>query len=231
MQYLYLLLNLGAISVPLIFSFHPKLKFYKMWPALGLSLLVNMLIFIPWDHIFTVSGFWGFDSNYLSGYSFLELPLEEWMFFICIPYACVFMHHAILYFHRSKRLPVKFTNVLSGIILIVLLISSIIYRDRWYTVINFVYGITLLSLIVWKRNDLLRHYYMTLIFMMIPFFIINGILTGSGIEDPVVWYNNFENIGLRLGTIPVEDTVYAFTLILGNLAMTDFFHQKLVNKR
>jgi lycopene cyclase domain-containing protein len=202
-----------------------------MWPALGLSLLVNMLIFIPWDHIFTVSGFWGFDSNYLSGYSFLELPLEEWMFFICIPYACVFMHHAILYFHRSKRLPVKFTNVLSGIILIVLLISSIIYRDRWYTVINFVYGITLLSLIVWKRNDLLRHYYMTFIFMLIPFFIINGILTGSGIEDPVVWYNNFENIGLRLGTIPVEDTVYAFTLILGNLAMTDFFHQKLVNKR
>ena len=85
MQYLYLLLNLGAILVPLIFSFHPKLKFYKMWPALGLSIIFNMVLFIPWDHIFTVNGFWGFDSNYLIGYSLLELPLEEWLFFICIP--------------------------------------------------------------------------------------------------------------------------------------------------
>jgi lycopene cyclase domain-containing protein len=74
---------------------------------------------------------------------------------------------------------------------------------------------------------LLQHYYLTFIFMLIPFFIINGILTGTGIEDPIVWYNNFENIGLRLGTIPIEDTIYAFTLILGNLAMTDYFHQKL----
>ena len=226
MQYLYLLLNLGAILVPLIFSFHPKLKFYKMWPALGLSIIFNMVLFIPWDHIFTVNGFWGFNSNYLCGYSFLELPLEEWLFFICIPYACVFMHHAILVFHRKRRLPVRLTHVVSGLLILALAISIVKYHDRWYTVINFAYGILLLSIIVWKRNDLLQHYYLTFIFMLIPFFIINGILTGTGIEDPIVWYNNFENIGLRLGTIPIEDTIYAFTLILGNLAMTDYFHQK-----
>ena len=85
MQYLYLLLNLGAILVPLIFSFHPKLKFYKMWPALGLSIIFNMVLFIPWDHIFTVNGFWGFDSNYLIGYSFLELPLENGSFLFAFP--------------------------------------------------------------------------------------------------------------------------------------------------
>jgi lycopene cyclase domain-containing protein len=53
--------------------------------------------------------------------------------------------------------------------------------------------------------------------MLIPFFIVNGILTGSFIENEVVWYNDFENLGIRLFTIPIEDTVYAFTLILLNL--------------
>ena len=50
--------------------------------------------------------------------------------------------------------------------------------------------------------------------MLIPFFIVNGILTGSFIENEVVWYNNTENLNIRLFTIPIEDSVYAFTLIL-----------------
>ena len=63
--------------------------------------------------------------------------------------------------------------------------------------------------------------------MLIPFFIVNGILTGSMIENEVVWYNNSENLNIRLFTIPVEDTFYAFSLILTNLALTNYFHKKL----
>jgi lycopene cyclase domain-containing protein len=62
--------------------------------------------------------------------------------------------------------------------------------------------------------------------MLIPFFIVNGILTGSFIDEPVVWYNNDENLGIRLFTIPVEDSVYAFTMILTVLVLTDYFHKK-----
>ena len=53
--------------------------------------------------------------------------------------------------------------------------------------------------------------------MLIPFFIVNGILTGTGIEGNIVWYNDAENLGIRLGTIPVEDSAYAFSMILLNL--------------
>ncbi|MCX8474030.1 MAG: lycopene cyclase domain-containing protein, partial [Sediminibacterium sp.] len=53
--------------------------------------------------------------------------------------------------------------------------------------------------------------------LLIPFFIVNGILTGSGLESPIVWYNNAENLAIRLRTIPVEDIFYGLELILLNI--------------
>ena len=64
MNYLYLLLDLGSISIPFLFSFHPRLKFYKYWKAFSLSMVLTMLIFIPWDVIFTQNGIWGFNDTY-----------------------------------------------------------------------------------------------------------------------------------------------------------------------
>lgn len=55
--------------------------------------------------------------------------------------------------------------------------------------------------------------------MLIPFFIVNGVLTGTGIEGNIVWYNDEQNLGIRLLTIPVEDSAYAFSLILMNLVL------------
>jgi lycopene cyclase domain-containing protein len=53
--------------------------------------------------------------------------------------------------------------------------------------------------------------------LLIPFFIVNGILTGTGLHQPVVWYNDAENLGIRVFTIPVEDFVYALEMLLLNL--------------
>ena len=58
---------------------------------------------------------------------------------------------------------------------------------------------------------------------MIPFLIVNGLLTGSFIEGEVVWYNNAENLGIRLGTIPIEDIVYAFNLLYPGIILIEKF--------
>jgi lycopene cyclase domain-containing protein len=36
-----------------------------------------------------------------------------------------------------------------------------------------------------------------------------------------VWYNNNENLGLRVFTIPVEDFAYAFSMILYNFLLIE----------
>ncbi|MFI1770821.1 lycopene cyclase domain-containing protein [Thalassobellus citreus] len=217
MDYLYLLLNLGSLSIPFLFSFHPKLKFYNYWKPLFLSIVISMLIFIPWDVIFTIKGIWGFNSTYFLDIKILNLPLEEWLFFICIPYACVFTHYSILHYFPNLKLPRATSKTISYLLLLAFLIISISHYDKWYTFVNFILAALLTAIVITKNPELLRSFFLTFLIMLIPFFIVNGILTGSFIENEVVWYNNSENLNIRLFTIPIEDTVYAFTLILLNL--------------
>ena len=227
MNYFYLLVNLGSVIIPFLFSFHLKVRFYKYWNALFLATFLTMAIFIPWDIAFTEHGFWGFNERYLLGVNIFNLPIEEWLFFICIPYACVFTHYSLSYYFKNIKLSLKASKIIRYLFLIVLTILFIFNTDKWYTFVNFGYGIIIILIAGYFKPKLFQTYFLTFIVMLLPFFIVNGLLTGSWIEEQVVWYNNAENLGIRLGTIPVEDTVYAFTLMLTNLfLMEQFFLSK-----
>lgn len=231
MNYLYLLLDLGSLSIPFLYSFHPKLKFYKKWKSLGLAMICTMLFFIPWDVIFTNNGFWGFNETYFLKTRICNLPIEEWLFFICIPYACVFTHYALKYYLPNMSLSKKNTTIISSVLMLVLLVVTIFHYDKWYTLINFSFALFLIPIVYRYNIKLLQRYYFSFIVILFPFFLVNGILTGSFIGDEVVWYNNAENLGIRMGTIPIEDSIYAFTLILCNLFLLEIFEEKLFKKQ
>jgi lycopene cyclase domain-containing protein len=226
MNTLYLLLNLGSVSVPFLYSFHPRLQLHKRFLWIFISILLTMVIFIPWDVIFTLHKIWGFNDTYFLGTKFLRLPIEEWLFFICIPFACVFTHYALLLYFPNLKLNKTNTKWISNGLMALLLVLAVVNYDKWYTVINFSLAIPLTLLVYTYNIKLLQHFLLTFLVMLIPFFIVNGILTGSFIEDQVVWYNNAENLGIRMGTIPVEDSIYAYTMILCNLFLTELFVKK-----
>lgn len=48
------------------------------------------------------------------------------------------------------------------------------------------------------------------------------------IETPIVWYNNEENLGIRLATIPIEDSVYAFTMLFSSILFMHLLRKKFV---
>lgn len=218
---LYLLLNLGSLIIPLIFSFHPKIQFYKRLYVFIPALLISSAIYISWDILFTKEGIWGFNHQYIIGWYLFNLPLEEWMFFVCIPYASVFTHYTLTSLYPNVQLSGAATSYLNFFLVVLLLIVIGMHMDKAYTFVNGLVTLAILLITLFIKPQVLRSFYLTFLVILVPFFIVNGILTGSFIKEQVVWYDNTENLGFRLFTIPVEDFFYAFGLILLNILLIE----------
>ena len=142
----------------------------------------------------------------------------------------LFLHfyaYALVELFPKIQLQHKSVNIISNALIIIFLLTAVTNYDKWYTLVNFSYAAILLLIVKVYKPEILNHFFLTFLVMLIPFFIINGILTGSSVENEVVWYNNNENLNFRIFTIPVEDTVYAFSMILTNLSITQIFYRKL----
>lgn len=213
MKWYYLLLDLLSVSFPLIRSFEPKIRFVSKWKFLFPGILLAGAIYIPWDIWFTVSGVWGFNQDYLVGISFVHLPLEEWLFFLVIPYACFFIFEVGVHFFKLQEF--KTAPVYHAVIALVLLVLGYRNMDHTYTsIVCWGAGITLLIANVVIRQARWSYFWVMYGISLVPFLIVNSALTGSFTDKPVVWYNNSENSGIRLGTIPAEDTVYLLFYLL-----------------
>jgi len=223
----YLFVNLGCIIVPFLFSFHPRLNFYKKWKVFIAGAVAMMAVFIPWDIYFTHIGVWGFNPNYLIGYYIGGIPIEEWLFFICIPYACLFTYHCFKILIKEEPTPYLMKPLL-WLSMIGSLVIAAIYHDRLYTFTSHLFcGIFLMvHLLILKSRYLNRFMFMYLV-ILIPFIATNGILTGldfwkydllnldpQSVNDQIVWYDNSENMGVRLFSIPIDDISYGLTMLL-----------------
>ncbi len=226
---LYLTLLIISIIVPLTLSFDNKVAFYRHWPALFPSLMVTGALFIIFDIYFARQGIWGFNPRYHSGIVIAYLPLEEWLFFIVIPYASIFIHYVIIAYFPEAFFSDKTTIIITLVLISALTLGIILNLQKAYTLVYFSAMIIVLTVALFANTDLLKKFYVSFLVILIPFTIINGILTGSFIADEVVWYNSSEITGIRIFTIPVEDFTYGFSLILINLLLMNYF-RSLFNK-
>jgi lycopene cyclase domain-containing protein len=220
-KYLYLALNIGSFIVPLLFSFYPKANFSKKWKYVLPAIVITAIIFILWDEAFTQMGVWGFNEKYLTGIKIMSLPLEEVLFFFCIPYASYFIYFSLTYL-IEKDYFYPHHEIISSVIIFFMLLFGGYFMSQSYTGLTFfTLGLFLAYQMLKLRPRYMGRFYFAFMFILIPFFIVNGILTGSGIDEPVVWYNNSENMGIRIGTIPIEDIFYGMLMILMSVTIAE----------
>ncbi len=230
MKYTYLWVNFLTIIIPFIFSFHPKLKFNKNFKWFFPANIIVGILFIVWDMIFTRMGVWGFNPDYLTGIYLGNLPVEEVLFFICIPFSCVFTYHCLNIFFDIKWSG-KTENVVIIALSTLLIAIGILAYPKAYTTTTFIsLGLILLFFKYFGKIKWFPKLASIYIILLLPFFIVNGVLTGTGLEEPVVWYNNAENLSIRLLTIPIEDTFYGFELIFLNVLLYEFFKDRFCTK-
>jgi len=222
LQYTYLAINFFTIIICFIFSFHPKIKFHRHFKAFLLSSIIVALFFIAWDVWFTANGVWWFNDKYLIGKRLFGLPIEELLFFICIPFSCVFTYFCLDKFFKLDWKP-SVEKVFVIISIISCLILAILFRDKIYSFVTFLTtAITLIILYFVLKVKWIGKASFIYLILMPGFLAVNGILTGTGLDSPIVNYNPKDFIGFRILTIPIEDTVYGYEMILWNLF---FFHK------
>ncbi len=225
---LYFMLLLCSVAIPLVLSFDKRLQFYKKWPYVLPAIFIVAAIYIAFDIWMTRMGVWGFNPRYLSGILIFHLPIEEWLFFVVIAYASLFLHFSIVEYFPQVKLNATATKWLSLFLLLFSVVMLVTNIGKAYTSYIFAKMVVVMLIALFLKSKSISAFYITFLVILIPFVIVNGILTGSFIEGEVVWYNNSENLGIRLFTIPIEDIAYGFSMLLLSLILSEEF-QKLRN--
>jgi len=204
---------LGSFLGPFLLSFDKKVAFYKKWSAVLISTILVAVPFLVWDSWFTHLGVWGFNPNYSSSLKFRGLPIEEILFFLVVPYCCLFVHEVIKAYFPKRDFKIV-AIVLFALLFVLGIVLLILGVHNYYTLTACSFGILLILLLCFSNKVFFARIGMSYLVCLIPFLVVNGLLTGIATEEPVVWYSADHIVGWRIGTIPVEDLFYNLGLFL-----------------
>jgi lycopene cyclase domain-containing protein len=229
----YIIIDFLILLFPLLFSFRWKFNYYKYFKPLAASIFIVGLSYIIWDIIVTARGDWWFEEEFLIGIEILGLPIEEILFFIVVPFACIFIYENLLYFVKDKKIPFNKWFYLSLATIFVLI--GIIYRTQDYTILAmfscalfFILASTLYPEILKSRN-----YWFYIILSLIPFIIFNYLLTSLEIvsyNPAAIWGGDGAWNG-RFFTIPFEDFFYNYSMLSFYLMIYLYFKDKWIKHK
>lgn len=225
---LYSWILIGSFIGPFALSFDKKVAFYRNFIPLVIAILLVAIPFLVWDIYFTEAKVWGFTPDYLSGVYIFNLPIEECLFFVVIPFACIFIYEVLgAYFPNYSG--IKTSRIVGSLILISSFSLALCYHQNYYTyaACSLSFLLTLIFQFVLDKDwfpSFLRCYLVAIV----PFLFVNGLLTGAMTEDPVVWYSSNHITGIRVYTIPLEDFFYNYDLLLLVTALYLYLKKKFL---
>ncbi|MBN2508947.1 MAG: lycopene cyclase domain-containing protein [Spirochaetales bacterium] len=204
---LYVYVNLAILFFPLVLSFDRKVHFYTHLPRILAAMIPVSTLYIIWDIIVTGIGHWSFNKVFAGGPVLLGLPLGEILFFITVPYSCLFVYEVLRAYFPEKRLNIpRWAGYTLALVMLTMIIP---FSGKGYTVLAL--ASAALAVILITHLGLLhsRHFLLFLLISYLPFLIFNGVLTAL----PVVEYGPAYVTGVRITSIPIEDFFYNFSLL------------------
>jgi lycopene cyclase domain-containing protein len=144
------------------------------------------------------------------------------MFFLVVPYACLFIYACLRAYWPDWHFP-KLNSSTTYAIITLSAICIIYNPTHAYTTSTFgLLAITYIILLYNKYNHHLTHLIISWAVALLPMAFVNGILTGN----PVLIYDDNENLGIRIGTIPFEDFFYNLLYMTWMISLFEIFKAK-----
>ena len=202
---MYSLIALAVFAGPFGLSFDTKVHFWTHWPAAGLALAVTGVLYLFWDSLVVRRGDWGFNPVFTGTFRIFHLPIGEILFFIAVPYACLFLFEVVrAWFPLVEFWTVNPTSLFAGSLVFVA--AAWIFRRFGYTLLAFGSVAIFLATLALTNPALagLSSFWIWFGLCFAAFLIVNGLYTAL----PTIWYNPKAIMGLRLGSIPLEDFFY-----------------------
>ncbi len=179
-----------------------------------IAIVIPAIPFLLWD-VFVTGTHWHFNQNFVSGIKIINLPIEEILFFITVPFACLFTWEMIIRRAKEKNLNLNWLRILLYLTLPMGVYFFSIGKQYTGLTLCFLFLANLVDQFL-KTNLLFdKRFYFYLLLIVIFTLIFNGFLTWR----PVVTYGVEYQLDFRIITIPVEDFFYGISLLFMNTSL------------
>ena len=99
----YMLILIVSGAVPFLLSLYPPLNFYRNIKALFYSITLIVLVFGAWDIFSTFRGHWHFNPSNVWSARIINLPVEEVLFFVVVPFCCILSWELLSYLRGQSK--------------------------------------------------------------------------------------------------------------------------------
>lgn len=204
----YLLINILILIGPLLLTVLRHRGFLIPARPVLFSMAINCVLFTWWGWYASQQGHWRWNEEYVLGAGLLEIPLEEYLFFLTSCFSCLFIYYAVTQLVPEKQMSLpRWWYIPIALIMVVLfqLVSG------GYTQLVLIIATTLLIYLNQFQWTLItsRRFWIYIALTFVPFLIFNYVLTSL----PILIYGSEHITGFKVATIPIEDFLYSFVMV------------------
>lgn len=221
MNFEYFIFNVIVISGPAFFGSLKCCYIWDHWKQILIAIVIPAIPFLLWD-VFVTGAHWYFNPLYVSGIKIINLPIEEILFFITVPFACLFTWEMIIRRAKESKVNMQWLRLLLYLALPAGIYFISIGKQYTGLTLSFIFIANLVDQFL-KTNLLFdKRFYFYLLLIVFFTLIFNGYLTWR----PIVTYGVDYQLDFRIFTIPVEDFFYGISLLWMN---TSLYKRLLIN--